>query len=87
MTGSSSPEIDAVVTLWNSTPTDQVPDPHAAVVTQLQGDADLVAAIRAEKLRIEEDNSGPRALMHLNRPDYVSMVHHQWYTAMLTALE
>ena len=85
MTGSSSPEIDAVVTLWNSTPTDQVPDPHAAAVTQLQGDSGLVTAIRAEKARLEDSN-GPRALMHLNRPDYVSKMHHEWYSAMLAAL-
>ncbi len=85
MTGSSSPEIDAVVTLWNSAPTDQVPDPHAAVVTQLQGDPALVSAIRGEMTRLEGSN-GPRALMHLNRPDYISKMHYEWYTAMLTAL-
>jgi hypothetical protein len=85
VTGSSIPAVDAVVGAWNAKPTKDVADPHAAVVTQLQGDAALVQQIRTEIARLEEAN-GPRALLHLNRPDYVSKKHHQWLTEILGAL-
>jgi hypothetical protein len=85
MTDSSHPDIDAAVIAWNAKPTDDVPDPHAAVVTQLQGNAGLVRQIRDEIARLE-DTSGPRALLHANRPDYVSMQLHQSLTDMLGGL-
>lgn len=82
---SFDPDIDAAVRLWNAQPTIDVPDPHAAVVTQLQGNAPLVGRMRAEIGRLE-DTSGPRALLHPNRPDYVSQQLHAALTAMLGAL-
>lgn len=85
MTGSSHPDIDAVVTLWNSVPTTGVPDPHGAVVTQLRGNAGLVTEIRAEVARLE-DASGPRALLSANRPDHVSQQMHRYLTDILAAL-
>lgn len=85
MTGSSHPDIDAAVAAWNAKPTTDVPDPHAAVVTQLQGNAGLVQQIRDEIARLE-DTSGPRSLLHANRPDYVSKMLHQYLTDMLATL-
>lgn len=86
MSGSPDPEIDAAVTLWNTAPTADVPNPRAAVTAQLQGDAGLVARMRAEIARIE-DVSGPRSLLHPNRPDYVSQQMHRMMTAMLASLD
>lgn len=82
---SFDPDIDAAVRLWNAPATDEAPDPHAAVVTQLQGDAALVTKMRAEISRLE-GTTGPRALLHPNRPDYVSQMHHKWLNEMLVAL-
>ena len=85
MTDSSHPDIDAAVVAWNAKPTDDVPDPHAAVVTQLQGNAGLVQQVRDEIARLE-DTSGLRALLHANRPDYVSQQLHRNLTDMIALL-
>jgi hypothetical protein len=85
VTGSAHPDIDAVVAAWNAPAIGENADPHGAVVTQLQGNEALVAQIRIEIARLE-NTSGPRALLHPNRPDYVSKKLHENLTAILSML-
>jgi len=85
MTGSSHPDIDAVVAAWNATATEEVPNPRTRVIAQLHGDPALVQRIRAEIARLE-DTSGPRSLLDPIRPDHVSVMHHRWYSEILAGL-
>lgn len=77
MTGSSSSQIDALVTAWNT-------GHQRRVIGVVQGDADLAAMINAEITRLETA-SARRNLLHPDYGDAVSKKLHDALVALKTA--
>lgn len=79
MTGSSSPTIDHVVTLWNT-------GKHAKAIEAVQADPTLPDALRTEVTRIET-KGGPRHLLDADQfGDEVARRLHRTLVAIIDAI-
>lgn len=74
MTGSSHPDIDALLTLWNTNKRDRA-------LALVQGNGALLAQVRAEIARLEE-SGGKRTLLEM---DEVSRQVHRVLKALIAA--